>query len=103
MIEVAIEPLERGNCGRKKGVHVRLVFIPLRFQCSSRELGFRFEEIIKASLFCTGPLATCVHRSGAVAVLPHQIQRRVGQALLHVTYSRHATPAPAWTTQSTIP
>src|SRR6266403_3842608 len=91
MFEVAIEPLERWNCWRKKSVHVRLVFIPLRFQCRSRELGLRFEEIIKASLFCTGPLANGVHRSRAVAVLPHQIQRRIGQAFFHITYSWHDT------------
>src|SRR4029077_18750648 len=89
IIEVAIEPLERWNSWRKKGVHVRLVLIPFRFQCSGGELGLRLKEIIEASLFCAGPLANRVHRSGAVAVFPHQIQRRVGQALLHITYSRH--------------
>jgi len=35
------------------------------------------------------PLADRVHRSGAVAIFPHQIERRVGQALLHVTDSWH--------------
>src|SRR6266481_556710 len=87
IIEVAIKPLERWNSWRKKGVHVRLVLAPFRFQCSSGELGLRLKEIIEASLFCAGPLADRVHRSGAVAVFPHQIHRRVGQALLHVTYS----------------
>src|SRR5207253_6722199 len=46
-------------------------------------------EIIKTSLLCAGPLADRVHRSSAVAVFPHQIQRRVGQAFFHVTHSRH--------------
>src|SRR5437867_2977218 len=51
----------------------------------------RLEIIIKASLVGPGPLANRVHRSGAVAVFPHQIQRRVSQALLHITYSRHTS------------
>src|SRR6266481_716824 len=89
IIEVAIKPLERWNSWRKKGVHVRLVLVPFRFQCSGGELGLRLKEIIEASLFCTGPLAYRVHRSGAVAVFPHQIQRRVRQTLFHVTHSWH--------------
>src|SRR4029077_3308393 len=89
IIEVAIKPLERWNSWRKEGVHVRLVLVPFRFQCSSGEFGLRLKEIIEASLFCAGPLADRVHRSGAVAVFPHQIHRRVGQALLHITYSGH--------------
>src|SRR4029077_4231825 len=89
IIEVAIKPLERWNSWRKKGVHVPLVLVPFRFQCSSGELGLRLEEIIEASLFCAGPLANRVHRSGAVAVFPHQIQGRVRQALLHIAYSGH--------------
>src|SRR6266478_6316916 len=91
IIKVVIEPFERWNCWRKKSIHVRLVLVPFRFQCSGGELGLRLEEIIKASLFCAGALADRVHRSGAVAVFPHQIQRRVGQALLHVTYSWHTS------------
>src|SRR6266480_6555130 len=94
IIKVAIEPLERWNCWRKKGVHIRLVLVPFRFQCSGGELGLRLKKIIEASLFRSGPFADRVHRSGAVAVFPHQIQRRVGQALLHVTYSRHTTKLP---------
>src|SRR6476660_29917 len=89
IIKIPIEPFERRNCWRKKGVHVRLVLVPFRFKCSRGELGLRLEKIIEASLFCAGPLANRVYRSGAVAVFPHQIQRRVGQALLHITYSRH--------------
>src|SRR6266436_9461707 len=89
IIEVPIKPLERWNSWRKKGVHVCLVLVPFRFQCSSGELGLRLKEVIEASLFCAGALADRVHRSGAVAVFPHQIHRRVGQALLHITYSRH--------------
>src|SRR4029077_18395717 len=88
-IKIPIEPFERRNCWRKKGVHVRFVLVPFRFQCSGGELGFRLEEIIEASLFCAGPLANRLDRRGAVAVFPHQLQRRVGQALLHITYSRH--------------
>src|SRR6266568_7440927 len=57
IIEIAFKPLERWSCRRKKGVHVRLVFAPFRYQCSSGEFGLRLEEIIKASLFRTGPLA----------------------------------------------
>src|SRR4029077_4210083 len=102
IIEVAIKPFERWNCWRKKGVHVRLVLVPFRFQCSSGELGLRLEEIIEASLFCARPLANRVHRSGAVAVFPHQIHRRVRQALLHITYSRHEALLPVLTDQSTI-
>src|SRR6266850_6534473 len=89
IIKIPIEPFERRNGWRKKGVHVRLVLVPFRFERSGGQLGFRLEEIIEASLFCAGPLANRVHRSGAVAVFPHQIQRRVRQALLHITYSRH--------------
>jgi hypothetical protein len=88
-IKVVIEPLKRLNRWRKKSIHVRLVLVPFRLQCSGGELGLRLEEIIKASLFCAGPLADRVHRGGAVAVFPHQIQRRVRQALFHVTYSWH--------------
>src|SRR6266487_2341296 len=65
IIKVAIEPFEGRNSWRKKGV-----------------------------LFRAGPLADRVHRSGAVAVFPHQIQRRIGQALFHVTYSWHETTFP---------
>src|SRR5438876_1006235 len=61
MIKVVIEPLQRWNCWRKKSIHVRLVLVPFRFQCSGGELGFRLEEIIKASFFCAGPLADRVH------------------------------------------
>src|SRR5258708_23525768 len=89
MIEVAIEPLDRWNCWRKKSVHVRLALAPFCLQCSDGELGLRPKEIIKASLFSAGPLANRVHRSGAIAVFPHQVQRRVSQALLHVTHSWH--------------
>src|SRR6266566_5273543 len=89
IIKIPIEPLERWNSWRKKGVHVRLVLVPFRFQSSGGELGFRLEEIIEASLFCAGPFANRVHRSSAVAVFPHQIQRRVRQAFLHVTHSWH--------------
>src|SRR5205807_9166845 len=89
IIKIPIEPFERRNCWRKKGVHVRLVLVPFRFQRSGGELGFRLEEIIEASLFCAGPLANRLYRGGAVAVFPHQLQRSVGQALLHITYSRH--------------
>src|SRR5437588_6226664 len=39
MIKVAIEPLERWNCWREKSIHVRLVLVPFRFQCSGGELG----------------------------------------------------------------
>src|SRR5882762_4181307 len=91
IIKVVIEPLKRWNCWRKKSIHVRLVLVPFRFQCGGGELGLRLEEIIKASLFCAGALADCVHRSRAVAIFPHQIQRRIGQAFLHITYSWHAT------------
>src|SRR5438445_11015144 len=70
MIEVVIKPFERWNGWRKKGIHVRLVLVPFRFQCSGGELGLRLEEIIKASLFCAGPLADRVHRGSAVAVFP---------------------------------
>src|SRR5258707_12043956 len=89
IIKIPIEPFERRNGWRKKGVHVRLVLVPFRFERSGGELGFRLEEIIEASLFCPSPLANRVHRSGAVAVFPHQIQRRIGQALFHVTHSWH--------------
>src|SRR6202048_1382372 len=64
IIKVVIEPLERWNCWRKKSIHVRLVLVPFRFQCSGGELGLRLKEIIEASLFCAGPLANRVHRSG---------------------------------------
>src|SRR6478609_5671120 len=89
IIKIPIEPFERRNGWRKKGVHVGLVLVPFRFERSGGELGFRLEEIIEASLFCTGSFANRVHRGGAVAVFPPQIQRRIGQALLHITYSRH--------------
>src|ERR1700747_3091672 len=91
IIKIPIEPFEGRNCWRKKSVHVRLVLAPFRFERSGGELGFRLEEIIEASLFCPGPLANRVHRRGAVAVFPQQIQRRVGQAFLHITYPRHET------------
>src|SRR4029077_13718023 len=91
IIEVALKPLERWNSWRKKGVHVCLVLVPFRFERSGGELGLRLKEIIEASLFCAGPLANRVHRSAAVAVFPHQIHRRVRQALLHITYSRHGS------------
>src|SRR5882724_10502551 len=89
IIKIPIEPFERRNGWRKKAVHVRLVLVPFRFERSGGQLGFRLEEIIEASLFCPGPLANRVHRSGAVAVFPHQIQRRVRQTFLHVTHSWH--------------
>src|SRR6266567_8192411 len=102
IIKIPIEPFERRNGWRKKGVHVRLVLVPFRFERSGGELGFRLEEIIEASLFCAGPLADRVHRSGAVAVSPHQIQRRIRQALFHVTRSRHKSIMHLLTSQSTI-
>src|SRR6266404_5808138 len=102
IIKIPIEPFERRNGWRKKAVHVRLVLVPFRFERSGGQLGFRLEEIIEASLFCPGPLANRVHRSGAVAVFPHQIQRRIGQALLHVTYSRHTQTSLMLTNQSSI-
>src|SRR5438874_7507656 len=89
IIEVAIEPLERWSCWRKKSIHVRLVLIPFCLQCRDRELRLRLEEIIEAPLFCAGLLADRIDRGGAVAVFPHQVQRRIGQALLHIAYSWH--------------
>src|SRR5258705_13043386 len=71
MIKIPIEPLERRNCWRKKGVHVRLVLLPFRFQCSSGELGFRLEEIIEASLFCARPPTNRLYRGGVATLLPH--------------------------------
>src|SRR6476620_6758057 len=63
IIKIPIEPFERRNCWGKKGVHVRLVLVPFRFQCSGGELGFRLEEIIEASLFCAGSLRSEEHTS----------------------------------------
>src|SRR5256885_7526818 len=57
IIEVAIEPLKRWSCWRKKSIHVRLVLIPFCLQGGDRELGLRLEEIIKAALFCPGLFA----------------------------------------------
>src|SRR5882762_11079897 len=65
IIKIPIEPFEGRNCWRKKSIHIRLVLVPFRFQCSGGELGLRLEEIIKTSLFRAGPLADRVHRSGA--------------------------------------
>src|SRR6266446_1997133 len=48
IIKIPIEPFERWNCWGKKGVHVRLIFVPFCFQCGGRERGLRLEEIIKA-------------------------------------------------------
>src|SRR5205807_3359475 len=44
IIEVAIEPLERWSCWRKKGIHVRLAFTPFCLQCRGGKLGLRLEE-----------------------------------------------------------
>src|SRR5205807_177318 len=61
VVEIAIEPLERRNCWRKKSVHVRLVFVPFCLQRSNGEFGLRLEEIVKASLFGPGPLTDRVY------------------------------------------
>src|ERR1700730_15572470 len=87
--EIAIEAFERRGGWRKDSVHFLPLLVPICLQGSSGELRFRFEKIIKASLFCSGALANCIYRSGSVAVLPEKIHGRVGQALLHVTYSWH--------------
>src|SRR5258707_8348528 len=55
IIKIPIEPFERRNGWRKKYLHVRLLLVPFRFQCSGGQLPFLLEQIIQASLFSPRP------------------------------------------------
>src|SRR3984893_18727146 len=43
-IEVAFEPLDRRNRGRKEGIHVRFVLAPLGLKRRRRQLRLRLEK-----------------------------------------------------------